>query len=92
MEREVHSILGPLGVKEALSRLLAEDLRAVEEDVWGEAAEGPDGVMVRRREQQQRKGGWKFWKNDIEGGNGSNDEMGLTAFLLKFGEGLGAQL
>jgi VIT1/CCC1 family predicted Fe2+/Mn2+ transporter len=52
MEREVHAILGPLGVKEALSRLVAEDLV--------EAGESE--------------------KND--------PNVGLTAFLLKFGEGM----
>lgn len=65
MEREVHAILGPLGVKETLSRLVAEDLREVEDDAC---------LAIESAEA-----------------NGSKTEdpnVGLTAFLLKFGEGM----
>lgn len=65
MEREVHAILGPLGVKETLSRLVAEDLREVEDDAC---------LAIESAEA-----------------NGSKQEdpnVGLTAFLLKFGEGM----
>lgn len=87
MEREVHSILGPIGVKEGLSRLIANDLRTVEED----ALENPT------RPSGSSGSWWKIWKKDggirleEEGGKPATDagEMGLTAFLLKFGEGMG---
>ena len=92
MEREVHSILGPLGVNEALSRLVAEDLRQVEEDVWGDRAEGTiDGtegiVSASSGGGKKAQPGWK--QNGEEGGQGMTEDMGMTAFLLKFGEGLG---
>ena len=72
MEREVHEILGPLGVKEALSRLVAEDLLAVENDSCPPAAEGVEVVR------------------DVETGEvkKADPTVGLTAFLLKFGEGM----
>lgn len=97
MEREVHSILGPLGVNESLSRLVAEDLRQVEEDVWGDRAagtEGTEGVVTPAKPKETAKKAWINWKKDNdaeeeEGGQGSTEDMGLTAFLLKFGEGLG---
>jgi hypothetical protein len=102
MEREVHSILGPLGVKEALSRLVAEDLRAVEEDVWGDRAggEGTEGVVSATASSGKAgdvtagRRGWGFWRTkdkteEEDGGVKGNEDMGLTAFLLKFGEGLG---
>lgn len=71
MEREVHDILGPLGVKEALSRLVAEDLLQVENDSCP-ATEGVDIVP------------------DVESGDlkTTDPTVGLTAFLLKFGEGM----
>lgn len=99
MEREVHSILGPLGINEALSRLVAEDLRRVEEDVWGDRVgntDGTEGVVsaanIPSKDSKQK--GWLSWpgkKDDEEeeGGQGPSEDMGLTAFLLKFGEGLG---
>lgn len=87
MEREVHSILGPLGVKEGLSRLIANDLRTVEED----SLESCDS------RSSSSGSWWKIWKREggirleEEGGKPETDagEMGLTAFLLKFGEGMG---
>ncbi|OCF43187.1 membrane fraction protein [Kwoniella heveanensis CBS 569] len=91
MEREVHSILGPLGVKEPLSRLIAEDLRQVEDDLYG-PGEGTSGDSLKK------KGGWGSmllgWKKDRaeeeeDGGEKEiTEDMGLTAFLLKFGEGM----
>ncbi|TXT07211.1 hypothetical protein VHUM_03381 [Vanrija humicola] len=72
MEREVHAILGPLGVKEALSRLVADDLREVEDETCGD-----QGI---------------YTAADIEASADKLDEadsnVGLTAFLLKFGEGM----
>lgn len=110
MEREVHSILGPLGVKETLSRLVAEDLRGVEDQLYiGGAADygsATEGVMRAREGSgsssgKKEKRGWFGWKKVTgaeereslleqagEGEKGDED-MGLTAFLLKFGEGMG---
>jgi hypothetical protein len=99
MEREVHSILGPLGINEALSRLVADDLRQVEEDVWGDRAgdaRGTEGVIRLGPDQPSPKGGKKGWfwnkkaSEEEDGGQGPSEDMGLTAFLLKFGEGMGA--
>ena len=106
MEREVHAILGPLGVKETLSRLVAEDLRAVEDESYDpaenrevspSAGEGVDRPLLSKSEDQpseKKKWFWNWRKRqggEEEGGlrGDANDEMGLTAFLLKFGEGLG---
>ncbi|WVQ99475.1 hypothetical protein IAU59_006610 [Kwoniella sp. CBS 9459] len=106
MEREVHSILGPLGVKEPLSRLIAEDLRQVEDDLYGpgEGTSGAEGIMPSRQvdsnvqDSLKKKGGWGSlllgWKKDRaeeaeDGGEKEiTEDMGLTAFLLKFGEGM----
>lgn len=64
MEREVHAILGPLGIKETLSRLVAEDLREVEDDAC---------LAIEASEAT---------------GKYEDPNIGLTAFLLKFGEGM----
>ncbi|ORY26178.1 VIT family-domain-containing protein [Naematelia encephala] len=96
MDREVHSILGPLGVKEPLSRLVAEHLREVEDDAWGQRTEGTEGIMsaAQRRGSDGKKKHWLSWNQQKDadglenGGTKGNEEMGLTAFLLKFGEGL----
>ncbi|WWC61939.1 uncharacterized protein I303_104525 [Kwoniella dejecticola CBS 10117] len=103
MEREVHSILGPLGIKEPLSRLIAEDLRIVEDDLYGpgQGIGGTEGIMpssngaAPETASQKKKWGLIPWggKKDVpeaeEGGEKTVDEdMGLTAFLLKFGEGM----
>lgn len=67
MEREVHEILGPLGVKEALSRLVAEDL-----------LEKEDEACVAVESSDEERGATEK----------SDPNIGLTAFLLKFGEGM----
>lgn len=105
MEREVHSILGPLGVKEALSRLVADDLRSVEDDLFDRphgTTQGSEGVVEAGAvagSSSTKKSWWPSWSkktgaialgDDEEGGvPKGNEEMGLTAFLLKFGEGMG---
>lgn len=97
MEREVHSILGPLGVNENLSRLLADDLRQVEDGFMGERVTGATGITLSNESTPLLPGGkkskgWRPWRQDAdqeEGGEKGSEEMGLTAFLLKFGEGMG---
>jgi len=70
MEREVHAVLGPVGVDEKLSRAVAKNLRDVE----------VEGNEV----------GANVLNGDVEEGSVLrwSKEMGLTPFLLKFGEGL----
>jgi vacuolar iron transporter family protein len=72
MEREVYSVLGPIGVDEKTSRLVARNLRDVEVDSNGE---GSDSASSSSRSVEE--GGLRWSKS-----------VGLTAFLLKFGEGL----
>jgi vacuolar iron transporter family protein len=69
MQREVHSILGPLGVNQELSTLVANALLQVEEDTHG-------------------SGGGDERASEEESGLRWSKEVGLSAFLLKFGEGL----
>jgi VIT1/CCC1 family predicted Fe2+/Mn2+ transporter len=68
MQREVHAILGPLGVKQELSTLVANALLQVEEDTHGVGGDG---------HASEEESGLRWSK-----------EVGLSAFLLKFGEGL----
>ena len=95
MEREIHAILGPLGVKETLSRLIANDLRAVEDKSWGGQVDDSEGIMAapaRGIQEEKRRGCLGRRRREAEEENGGikgNADMGLTAFLLKFGEGLG---
>ena len=71
MEREVYGVLGPIGVDEKTSRLVARNLRDVEIDSHGE---GSDASSSRTTVEDA---GLRWSKS-----------VGLTAFLLKFGEGL----
>jgi len=70
MEREVHAVLGPVGVDEKLSRAIAKNLRDVEIEADGVGSNGGTGDV--------EEGAVLRWSKDI----------GLTPFLLKFGEGL----
>ena len=72
MEREIHAVLGPVGVDERLSRQVAQCLRKVEVDSDG-------GGAASGGQQSSEEDGGLRWSKDV----------GLTAFLLKFGEGLG---
>lgn len=107
MEREVHSILGPLGVKEELSRLVAEDLRAVEDGISAGGADngavmGVEAVSSPQRSSSpDRKRNWFGRLRNVvvdadaeaeDGGVKGSEELGLTAFMLKFGEGLGGSI
>lgn len=101
MEREVHAILGPLGVKEGLSRLIANDLREVEDAELEEASKRSSG---KNGAASTKKSWWRWGSGKGEGGirlpeeeTGGKEaadpgEMGLTPFLLKFGEGMGESL
>lgn len=91
MEREVHAILGPVGVDEKIGRQVADALLALEDDlVDSEALNESTSTSSRwlnfsvpwRRKQAET--------DDREGGLKFSQDVGLTAFLLKFGEGLGA--
>jgi len=92
MEREVHAVLGSVGVEEPLSRLVAESLLKVEAD-QAEACDWDES-----REDAAGKGKW--WKmgfggkktgEETEEGGGTrwSKDVGVTGFLMKFGEGLG---
>ncbi|TCD63423.1 hypothetical protein EIP91_005423 [Steccherinum ochraceum] len=70
MEREVYGVLGPIGVDEKTSRMVARNLRDVEVDTSGEGSSSSSQHTV-------EEGGLK-WSSTV----------GLSAFLLKFGEGL----
>ena len=74
MEREVHTVLGPVGVDETLSRKVAQNLLNVEMDV-SHQGNGVNGSASR---------------GDIESNSLRwSKDVGITAFLLKFGENLG---
>ncbi|TDL27783.1 DUF125-domain-containing protein [Rickenella mellea] len=78
MEREVHAILGPVGVEDKLSRQIAQSLLSLEVDSEGNGAIG-NGVANGNGHVHDTEGGPDLrWKKDV----------GLTAFLLKFGEGM----
>lgn len=73
MEREVHAVLGPVGVDQKTSREVAKCLREVEDVVR------PDGDETSHGNGDVESGAMARWSKDV----------GLTAFLLKFGEGIG---
>ncbi|KAI0729545.1 VIT family-domain-containing protein [Fomitopsis betulina] len=79
MEREVHAVLGPVGVDERTSRAVAHCLMNVEVDSHGEGASstavGSDTAS-------------RVSTTDSEAGLKWSGSVGLSAFLLKFGEGL----
>lgn len=70
MEREVYGVLGPVGVDEKTSRMVAKCLRDVEIDTAGEGSSSGSRHTV--------EDGPLKWSATV----------GLSAFLLKFGEGL----
>jgi hypothetical protein len=74
MEREVQEVLGPLGVDDKTCREVTRSLREVEVD---DAAGTPGGGYVTGRDEENHA--QLRWSS----------EVGLTAFLLKFGQGLG---
>ena len=86
MEREVYAVLGPVGVDEKVSRQVAGCLRDVEFAADGSdagSAPPPRATHVRASTASDatltaEEGSELRWAHDV----------GLTAFLLKFGEGL----
>lgn len=74
MEREVVEVLGPVGVDDKTCRAVAKSLREVEVDEDGNGQLNM-GTGARDVETAALR-----WSKDV----------GLTAFLLKFGQGLGA--
>ncbi|EJF61757.1 hypothetical protein DICSQDRAFT_136275 [Dichomitus squalens LYAD-421 SS1] len=80
MEREVHAVLGPVGIDEKTSRQVAAALREIEFGPESGSSShshrtsgGSDATVVAEEGGQQLR-----WAKDV----------GLTAFLLKFGEGI----
>ncbi|KAL7284703.1 hypothetical protein ACG7TL_002008 [Trametes sanguinea] len=87
MEREVHAVLGPVGVDEKVSREVAHCLREVEFNGGAPVDAEPESSTRRPTGRAStasdatltaEEGGELRWSKDV----------GLTAFLLKFGEGL----
>lgn len=70
MEREVHAVLGPVGVDEPTSQAVTNCLRKVEDN--------PGFVRSGDVHADEEKASL-----------GMKSEVGLTPFLLKFGEGMG---
>lgn len=100
MEREVNAILGPLGVDDAISRRVAGSLLAVEATLppplphptifrqcLNAVARRPKFAGVGGGRDEERT---SLLRNAAEeSARGEDcDEKGLTAFLLKFGEGM----
>jgi VIT1/CCC1 family predicted Fe2+/Mn2+ transporter len=75
MQREVHAILGPLGLDEATTSKVAARLRQVEVDARGLA---PGSRLSTANASDAETGPLLRWSADV----------GLTPFLLKFGEGI----
>lgn len=76
MEREVSEVLGPIGVNDETCRAVAKSLRDVEEDIQ---SSGSDYAPSTSSDEDSTHLRW-------------SKEIGLTAFLLKFGEGLGSSI
>ena len=80
MEREVHAVLGPVGVDEKVSRRVAAALRDAEfsGDATSNAGHARASTASDATLTAEMGGDTLRWASDV----------GLTAFLLKFGEGL----
>ena len=80
MEREVHAILGPVGVGQDVSRRVAHSLREVELGMMDQSnSNGHHEVSAAAPTDTERGLRWSH-------------SVGVTEFLLKFGEGLGTRL
>lgn len=88
MEREVHSVLGSVGVDESISRVVAQSLLQVESD-QAEAGDWDDNAI-----HPKKAAWWKMGlgKSDPEAGSSLkwSKDVGVTGFLMRFGEGLGS--
>ncbi|CCM01991.1 uncharacterized protein FIBRA_04065 [Fibroporia radiculosa] len=78
MEREVHAVLGPIGVDEKTSRSVAQCLMNVELDSSGDGGASASGSDTASRVS----------RTDSEAGLRWSNSVGLSAFLVKFGEGM----
>ena len=79
VEREVEEVLGVVGVDEGVCRQVARCLREVEEKVGGGHVHVDEGGRPGRRDEETVGMRW-------------SSDVGLTAFLLKFGQGIGCVL
>lgn len=77
LEREVHAVLGPVGVDQNVSRRVAHSLLEVESS---------------SSSVDQSNGQPETSTTDAERGLRWSQSVGVTEFLLKFGEGLGTRL
>jgi hypothetical protein len=75
VEREVHAVLGPVGLDQSVSRRVAHSLLEVESGL----DQGNGGQVVSDS------------ATDAEHGLRWSHSVGVTEFLLKFGEGLGTR-
>lgn len=89
LEREVSEVLGGVGLEESICRRVAVGLMKVEGDLANPQEEAQErGLFQSVLHSLARKP-----KTTLEDGSASSklsfsDDVGLTAFLLKFGEGL----
>ncbi|KNZ43654.1 uncharacterized protein VP01_9g12 [Puccinia sorghi] len=92
MEREVHEVLGPIGLDDSISRTVTAALLRVESEAQESSTDTPDPV-------QESTVHWllkclarqpKSYKQLDDPNNQLRwaKDVGITAFLLKFGEGL----
>jgi VIT1/CCC1 family predicted Fe2+/Mn2+ transporter len=80
VEREVHAILGPVGVDQTVSRRVAHSLREVEFGMDSDQSNGhPASASASASATDTEHGLGLRWSQSV----------GVTEFLLKFGEGLG---
>lgn len=77
MEREVFAVLGPIGVDEKTSRQVARCLRDVEVETEGVGSNGHSRSSSSSQRSISQESGLRWCST-----------VGLSAFLLKFGEGL----
>jgi VIT1/CCC1 family predicted Fe2+/Mn2+ transporter len=85
MEREVFAVLGPIGIDEKLSRQVTQRLREVEDEFTGDddshtATHTHYSSSATLIDEEVESAGLR-WSSNI----------GLTAFLLKFGEGMAGE-
>ncbi|SCZ92440.1 BZ3500_MvSof-1268-A1-R1_Chr5-2g07858 [Microbotryum saponariae] len=92
MEREVSAILSPLGIDDSISRRVAGSLLKVEATL--PAPQAPPSIMSQCLKAIARKPRFSSSRDEerqallAQSNDEDEDEKGLTAFLLKFGEGL----